>query len=238
MKKVFVPTMDELYKMQDMGANIYKYLLVKTIETLVVDGINYPNKGMLKSTYKYFKEDPYIAPAICMMYPEEIQYSKIASMDVNLCIKLLNQENTKTKCNLDYLSKFDEMILKNTTILGNTIVKLDEEFENNPKYRFEYIENELVRRIIDREITDTELILLRNYIVELLNIEPAYGLSLGSYFFKNDEFDRKYRISRAIDNYADTYCIPRYVGTEYLNKDILTTPSTEVKRLIKCINHK
>ena len=238
MKKIFIPSMDELYQMQDMGANIYKYMLVKVIEKLVIDGINFPNKGILKSTYKYLKEDPYIASSICLMYPEEIKYSQIASMDINLCLNILKQERNNKKCMLDYLCNFDTSVFSNPHILGSTIVKLEEELTNNPKYRFEYQENELVKRIINREITDNELMLLRDYINELINIEPAYALTLGSSFFRNDQFDRASQVCTAINNYANNYGIPSYVGTEYLNQDILTNQSTEVKRLIRCINSK
>ena len=36
MKKVYVPTMDELYLMQDIsnGQSMYKYILIKAIESL------------------------------------------------------------------------------------------------------------------------------------------------------------------------------------------------------------
>ena len=80
MKKVYIPTMDELYQMQDItdGHSIYKYILIKAIESLIIDGINYPNKGMLKSAYKYLRENPDIAYAICKLYPEEIKYSEYA----------------------------------------------------------------------------------------------------------------------------------------------------------------
>ena len=235
MKKVFVPSIDELYKMQDMGVNVYKYLLVKAIETLAVDGINYPNKGMLKSAYKYLREDPYIASSICMMYPEEIKYSEAASTDINLCLGLL-EERSVTKCRLDYLSKFDSTVLYNNLVLANVVVVLEQELKHNPKYRFEYQDNELLRMIFQREISGVDITSF--YTDKLLNIEPAYGLSLDNWHFKNDRYDRVSRLSAAINNYADTYGIPRYVGVEYINKDILTNPDTEVKRLMKCINGK
>lgn len=238
MKKVFMPSMDELYKMQDMGANIYKYLLVKAIETLVVDGINFPNKGMLKSAYKYLREDPYIAPAICMMYPEEIKYSEIASNDVGLCLGLLNSERQKEFCELDYLSKFDPSVFDNVMLLKEVIIKLEKELRNNPKYRFEYQENELLKRIVNREINNDELIMLHDVAPKLLNIEPTYGISLDDCYFCKGKYDKKEKTCIAVDYYADTYGIPRCVGVEYINKDILTNQTQEVKRLIKCINRK
>lgn len=238
MKKVFMPSMDELYVMQDMGANVYKYLVVKVIETLVVDGINYPNKGMLKSAYKYLREDPYIACAICKMYPEEIKYSEIESNDVNLCLELLKDERRYGVSKLDYLSKFDTSVLNNTFVLGEVIINLEKELGNNPKYRFEYQENDLIRRIINREITDDDLMMLRPIALKLLNIEPAYGITLSDWYFDKGGYERDEKVCTAVHSYADSYGIPRCVGTQYRGKDILTDQSIEVKRLIKCINRK
>ena len=57
MKEMYVPTMDELYLMQDMGSNIYRYLVAKVVEKLILEGVNTPAKGMLKSAYKYLREN-------------------------------------------------------------------------------------------------------------------------------------------------------------------------------------
>ena len=66
MKKIYFPNMDKLHQIQSIvgGDNTYRYLLVKAIESLIVDGINYPNKGILKSAYKYIKENPDIVHSI------------------------------------------------------------------------------------------------------------------------------------------------------------------------------
>lgn len=37
MKKVFIPSMDDLYKMQDMHINILPYLYAKVIERLCIE---------------------------------------------------------------------------------------------------------------------------------------------------------------------------------------------------------
>ena len=42
MKEMYVPTMDELYLMQDMGSNIYRYLVAKVVERLILEGVNTP----------------------------------------------------------------------------------------------------------------------------------------------------------------------------------------------------
>ena len=46
MKKVFMPTMDELYQMQDLGADIKLYLYAKAIEALCIEYNNYYNKDI------------------------------------------------------------------------------------------------------------------------------------------------------------------------------------------------
>lgn len=47
MKEVFMPSMDELYKMQDMGADLKLYLYAKAIEALWVEYNNFPRKGSI-----------------------------------------------------------------------------------------------------------------------------------------------------------------------------------------------
>ena len=89
MKRVFIPSMNELYQMQDMKVNLYKYLLVKAIELITVQGVNHPGNGILKNTYSYLKEEPCIASAICSMYPEELKHSLIATADIDLCLNLI-----------------------------------------------------------------------------------------------------------------------------------------------------
>ena len=98
MKKVYVPTMDELYQMQDItcGHSMYKYILIKAIESLIIDGINNQNKGILKHAYKYLRENPDIAYAICSLYPEEIKYSEYAKNDTILCLDLIMAQTPAT----------------------------------------------------------------------------------------------------------------------------------------------
>lgn len=256
MKKNFIPSMDELYQMQEMGANVYKYLLVKTIESLICYGINYPNAGILKSAYKYLSEDPEIARAICTLYPEEILYSEFARKDFELCMRLINSGESKT-CGLDYLTKFDESILSNSTVLESTVLLLNKELSNNPRYRFEYVGCELqfarrgagclLNNIFERKITNKELIHMPEesrftVIKKLINIEPAYALSLFEEVYEDclglKETVRKSYLNTGIYNYANRYKITPSVGTQYVGKDILTNPTSNVKRLLKTIYEK
>lgn len=235
MKSVFIPSTNELYQMQDMNVNLYKYLLAKVIEIITVEGVNRPGNGILKSTYSYLKEDPYIAAAICSMYPEELKHTLIATTDIHLCLKLIKDYKEKTKCGLDYLSSFDASVLDNTIVLKEVITKLEQILKENPRYRFEYQESQLLKKIFNREISDIDIIFIKEVVPKLLNIEPAYGITLNDNYF-NMYYERSSNVSAAVNNYADTYGIPSRVGTEYIGKDILTNPDTEVKKLMRCIN--
>lgn len=158
MKKVYMPTMDELYQMQEMtnGFSMYKYILIKAIESLIIDGKNYPNKGILKSAYKYLRENPDIAYAICRMYPEEIKYSECAQNDINLCLKLLDEKSIDNHniFNLDRLQYFENGlgVLTNDGVIQTTAHILASSLPNTPQYRFEYQENSLLDAIFYREI--------------------------------------------------------------------------------------
>lgn len=257
MKKVFMPSMDELYQMQDKGANIYKYILVKAIESIICNGLNYPEKGMLKNAYKYLRENQEISRAICTLYPEEMDFSEVSSYDGVLCDRIVTMEDRKP-CGLDNLCRFNSDVTLEHLRLANIIIFLEKELSKNPKYRFEYIgydsifskrgANSLLDDIFGRKISDKELMFMlgdfRKKAVEALaKIEPAYAISLADCFFfgtfgaKTDKI-RTECLYTGINSYADRYGISSTVGSEYLGKDILTNPDTNVKRLIKCINDK
>lgn len=255
MKKVFMPSMDELYQMQEYNVNIYKYILVKAIESLICNGLNYPSKGIFANAPKYLRENPDIARAVCVMYPDEMLFSEYARNDIDLAIKLMDYKEYKEN-GLDYLCRFDNSVLSNTLVLTSSIIKLEKEITNNPKYRFEYISSELnylnkgcgklIDAILNCEISNNDLILMQNNIKEtiiktLVNIEPIYALRFDGKQFNNsstwnEETARIILLKKAVNKYADRYGISYSVGNEYYGKDILTNPDQNVKRLLKCIN--
>ena len=163
MKQVYIPTMDELYLIQDKvtGYNLYKYLLVKAVESLIMEGINLPNKGILKNAYKYLRENPEIAYAICRLYPEEIKYSEYAQNDIDLCEELITNEDLqeRTIYNLDNLHHFENGlgVLSNREILITTAKLLSRELPKNPRYRFEYKENTLLDNIFTCSIDKADV---------------------------------------------------------------------------------
>lgn len=237
MKEMYVPTMDELYLMQDMGSNIYRYLVAKVVERLILEGVNTPAKGMLKSAYKYLRENYDVASAVCSLYPEEMQYSEILKYDSSFCLKLI-EEPKPLDTSLDNLSYFDEGTLSNVSVMNKTITRLNKVLIDNPKYRFTYKQSKLLDDIflgrvnLDNIGYDEKIL--------LLSIEPAYLVKYYQNYLKSFEGtkDLKQVLEYGIFDFCYRYNVSNWLGSEYRGKDILTNQPTEVKRLIKCINNK
>lgn len=237
MKEMYVPTMDELYLMQDMGGNVYKYLVAKTAERLILEGVNTPAKGMLKSAYKYLRENYDVASAVCTLYPEEMQYSEILKYDSSFCLKLI-EEPKPLDTSLDNLSYFDEGTLSNVSVMNKTITRLNKVLIDNPKYRFTYKQSKLLDDIflgrvnLDNIGYDEKML--------LTSIEPAYLVKYYQNYLKSFEGtkDLKQVLEYGIFDFCYRYNVSNWLGSEYKGKDILTNQPTEVKRLIKCINNK
>lgn len=237
MKEMYVPTMDELYLMQDMGSNIYRYLVAKVVEKLILEGVNTPAKGMLKSAYKYLRENYDVASAVCTLYPEEMQYSEILKYDSSFCLKLI-EEPKPLDTSLDNLSYFDEGTLSNVSVMNKTITRLNKVLIDNPKYRFTYKQSKLLDDIflgrvnLDNIGYDEKML--------LTSIEPAYLVKYYQNYLKSFEGtkDLKQVLEYGIFDFCYRYNVSNWLGSEYKGKDILTNQPTEVKRLIKCINNK
>lgn len=222
MKRVFMPTYNELYKMQDMGINILPYLYAKVIERLCIDYNNYPRRGsILGSEYKYLREDPNIAFGVCSMYPDEIKYSQVVQYDIDLAMRLISEEENFDIYRLDNLSLFSDSVSDNVFITREVIRVLSEEISKNPKYRFEYKDSKILNDIFMGKI---DMFLDSDMLLRLSSIEPYYG-------FKCD--DREL-LRCGMELYTKRYGIEY----EYDNRDILSNQSSDVKRLIKCINRK
>ena len=248
-KKIYVPSKEELYTMQNMDVNLYNYLLVKVVELLTLEGIKYKNKGILKNTFKYVKENPDIVYPICRMYPNEIQYSEMARNETMLCYELLKNNNNTKLYNLDNLVYFARGVTNNTKIVKEVIKILSKELNIFPQYRFEYKDSILLE---DGEISSNKLlndIFSCNYDVDsridvdlyeqLINIEPAYTLRLPNQIFNTRDFSltREKALQKSVGNYAMRYGISITDNMEYIGKDILDNPDDKTKILIKCLKH-
>ena len=231
MKKVLYPSMDVLYDMQDKGVDMYKYLLVKAIESLIVDYVNYPRKGsILLSQYKYLLENEDIVHTICMMYPEEKKYSEVARNDLRLYLKCLSDLENKNNIDDSAIIGFDDVTLRCNSAIQGTVIALNNILRNNPKYRFEYSENKLFEDIFSGRIKLDSF--GDNYSIDrvlnsLIEIDPSYLSYLNSYC--HGEY------KEWINRYFERYDIDSNAGKEYRKKDILTNPDNEIKQLIKCI---
>ena len=239
MKKLYMPTMEQLYTMQDMGANVYKYLMIKAVESIILDGKNYTTKGILKNAYQYVQEDPYLSYMISLMYPNEVEYSNRARNNKDLATRLIMQEiEDRTIYNLDRLGSFSDSTLKSPIIIDGALMVLDNELENNPKYRFEYKQNMLLDSIFSTELAKTIEINSFDPTDILSKIEPGYALALSDEFFKGTS--REEILKTAIDEYAERYGFIRPNVLDYNLREIDPTTkleSKEVKKLIRCINH-
>ena len=241
MKEVYIPTMDELYLIQEMtnGSFTYKYMLCKVIEALVIDAKIDTGKGILERTHKYFRENPQIATAIGRMYPEEIVSSQYAINDIALCRELI-QGNIGQDCSiysLDNLTYFQNGLGVNTNyfVVKEVIEILSKKLPSNPQYRFEYKEpNSLLDNIFSckTSLYDFDSTTAKNISI----IEPANALRLDERLF--DEYRGDYLIKTLkgsygtfIDKYSSRYGMETKCFPEYFRQDILTNPDDNVKRL-------
>ncbi len=248
-KKVYIPTIYELYQMQNMGANVYKYLITKTIECIILNGLKSYDKKILINTYKYFRENPDIAHSICMLYPNEVAYSEVAKEDVNLCYNLLSIKKDDSIYDLDNLVYFSSSVQKNAVIMQKVISILHEKLINVPQYRFEYKDkdykfdkdgnmitytNNILNDIFNANVDLTKIPWQNKMNNKIAEIEPAYVVKFKDKvdFGSNNTKDT---LIKAVDSYAYRYNLDNYIGEEYYNKDILTSPNNEVKRLVRYI---
>lgn len=242
MKKIYIPTMDELYLMQEIGTgyNLYKYLLAKTIEKLIIEWKHDPCSFSLQ-IYQYLNEDPRIASVICKMYPELIKHSNCAQNDLILCQELITKGTTqdKTIYNLDNLAYFEDSIgiFSNINVLEKTVGLLKEKLPTTPQYRFEYIQNSLLDKIFQRGLTTDDIACHQTTIIDdLLSIEPAYAITMDLEKLATSLNDKSRNVfSRGVNEYTNRYGISKVEGIEYYDQDILTNPNPEVKKLLKTI---
>lgn len=233
MKKICIPTDEELYVLKELKTNINSYLTAKMVEKLIFNGINNKEKGMLNSSYKYIKDNYDIAYGVCRLYPEEIKNSEIMQYEPSLCLELISDKNKSNNSNnsLDYLSYFNKSALNNEVVINTVINSLADILKDNPKYRFEYKDNSLLDNIFACNIKPDNLekgfllgtidpIYIARYInlLEKMNIENTFG------YVKNKIPDLA-RI--AVYAYAKRYGI--------YNDNYPSYDEDNAKKLIKCI---
>lgn len=243
MKKVYIPSKDELYKLQSMGANIYKYLLIRTIEAIIIEDVLYEEHDMLEFVYDELSEFPEIIQAIGKLYPERIPNCKRAIHDIELCKSIITKlpEKNKAIYGLDNLVYYNDnpSVLFNSEIVLNTIEQLAKQLSHNPKYRFDYKEpNSLLDDIFACEISMSSI--SRESIDDLSLVDPIYSIKLNN---QTNLEDKKIRdsivssLTRNIIIYGNRYGLDRNIGMEYQRKDILKNPDNRVKKLIRTLEY-
>jgi len=236
MKKIYMPSDEILLEMQSLGGNVYNYLLVKAIEALIVDGVNYSNKGILKNAYKYLRENSIIARGVCLLYPNELKYSNTARYDALLAEKLITKSTSKEIYNLDNLPSFEKIVNENLNVILGAIDVLDKYLPTTPEYRFEYRskigKTGLLDDIFSTKILNQNMIIWSDMQLQMSRIEPAYALLIPSTTYSNENRRREV-LQDSIRSYASRYGI---YGSESRQID-LHNPDDETKRLIKCIKH-
>ena len=239
MKKVYIPTKEELLELQELSKNtklIYQYLFNKTIEVLVLEGALSPEKGMLKVAYEQFSEYPELAYAICRMYPGEIDKVEEAQYDTDLCyqmIKALHKQDDTIKGLDEILPRFDNDlgILSTRSIIDITAKTLAEHLSSYPKYRFEYKQNSLLDDIFSCEIET--LFVSPTAVSDFLIIDPVYITKFSDYHLRS--INKHADIERALLRYNTRYGISDNVGRECYTKDIISKPDDKTKKLIRCL---
>lgn len=253
MKHVFMPDIASLKKMQETGADIYSYILIKTIETLIVGGVNYSHKEILNPdhTYQYLLQDPDIVIPICRLYPELIVEFSYAQNDPGLCLDILTKDVNSNSCQLDNLTYFTkETTCENAQIVKFVVNALMEELIKNPKYRFTYHDPYRISGSIFDDIFSTEILNSNvyrfifnstekeNILHKLAMIDPFYAIML------NDEIlnaNKTYYSTLALTQHSllqesmKVYKERYGIKSEGEQVD-LDSPSLKVKRYLKTIN--
>ena len=238
MKKVYIPTQDELLELQELSTNtklIYQYIFTKTLEVLVLEGVLSPEKGMLKIAYEKFSEYPELAYAICKMYPSEIDKVEEAQYDINLCCEMLNaiHKQDDTIKGLDEILPRFENSLGNRSVIDATTKKLVEHLPSYPQYRFEYKPNSLLDDIFSCEI-ETPFV-SQSSVKNFLVIDPVYITKFSEYHLRN--IDKRIETERTLYRYIARYGINENVGRECYSKDIISKPDDKTKKLIRYLEH-
>ena len=235
MKKVYMPSNEILMSMQAHGCNIHEYLIVKLIESLIIEGINNTNNGILKNADKELQEDWIITRSVCILYPDELEYSNIAKRDLYLIKRILEKSKDNKIYNLDYLQYFENGINENAddyytyAIIDDAIDTLAEKIAISPEYRFEY-KSKLLDDIFSTAIL-TYKMPWTDKIYKMSKIDPAYALLI-----KSPSFFTENRLRQLLSDSIRDYTY-RYGVSDIESKEIdLYNPDEDTKKLIKRIN--
>ena len=246
-KPLYIPTEEDIYRLQEIKENndvnnvdIYRYLVAKTIEKLIVD---FEYLGPKELPVMELLE---VIQGVCYVYPNEINNSEYAQYDADLCHKLLVKPHDDELTNLDHLARFAHSVQFNRQTVSMTIDMLDRKLKDNPKYRFTYKSSELLDAIFGVDYQEF-LSLTYHNMVGLIHLDPIYILKFDpcklipeiSY---PDERITNYRLGmlleEGISNYAARFGIGEHIGYDYRDVDMTNPKDEQVKKLIRYLHNK
>lgn len=233
MKKIYIPTEEELKKIQQLSGNdkLYMYILTKVVEKMLNEGM------IIKNGDKELITIPEIASAICYVYPQEIMYSDIAKQDLNLFMRLIERIPNNSVEYFEYLFDASTTIQYDQNLVSKLITLLCQRLHDNPRYRFNYKESDILNSIFE-----IDYLRFNNYNNEtkdnLMTIDPIYLIK----FLEDSKIDRDIiresgnRLSDKINTYSSRYGINKEIGFNYRTRDILKRPDEKVKKLVRFMN--
>lgn len=239
MKKVYIPTMEELETLQKEGRDVYNYILAKVIETLIMEDTIYDEIDMCDTIYDEFEGNSAILYPICKMYPERINDSILSSTDIELRKRLImsirNEDSSIYRLD-DYLFGVSQETLFDEGIVSATANQLVKGLSTCSKYRFSYRgPNDLLDCIFNCEIPLSQI--PTNAYDDFIMIDPVYFLKLG-FTGRKSKKERNYfnTLERAMIRYLSRY---ELMSFPYQEKDIVNSPDESVKKLIRHLeNHR
>ena len=238
MKKIYMPNEEQLREMQDLGANVHKYITAKVIEALVVRAKNKPYVDVNAMEHELafsdadIRENYDIVHGYCLLYPVAIGSVEYAQYDLRLCQKLLDKSSDKSIYNLDVLNQFASSIQFNIYTIKETLAMLKKGLLLHPEYRFEYNEGALLNSIFSCQGLPFFANLSENDIRALIAIEPAYAIMLEDHVLGDNT--AKNMLIEGISEYGERYDIELSNTILPADGDMLSRP--KVKRLINEIN--
>ena len=238
MKKLYMPDENQLREMQNLGANVYRYLTAKTIEALILRAKNkntvdvHAMEHELAFSDEDIRGNYEINHGYCLVYPVAIGSAEYAMYDSSLCQRLITKPSDKSVYNLDVLSSFSPAVQFNVYTISSTLAKLKGGLMINPEYRFEYKESALLNGIFSCEALPLFANLSKDDIRALIAIEPAYAVMLNKHILGDDI--AKEMLIYGMSEYGDRYDLGPAYNIIQADGDVLSNSKT--RRLIKEIN--
>ena len=237
MKKLFIPKVEDLYKMQEMGVTVDNYLSCKAAEKLILSRSG--GRHILADSGVLFEEDFDVNKAVCSVYPEELPFfqDKYISTDPYSLVGSILERNPSTKINrLDIIRHIRTETDREQDYSANQLMRqvisiLASELPKSPQYRFEYKDsNPWLDLIFSGELfnwmiqNDKSWEFSKGEYTKLFQIEPYYALNEGSL-----------GMHLCMEAYTRRYGINCHSNPECYGKFNLDNPNPKTKKLLKIL---